>query len=260
MSKPGWAAILAGKPNDLRQWERVLLPVGDPWVEPILVNGDVRLALRSSGFEGIGTAADVRTAATTLVERLSGAIRIQEGVGEPMRVDAICHIDDQGCVSTTFFVELHDVVSASDFCAIAEMRDAAGNLVPLPLPAPPEPSPAQNWIQFAASDERVARMLTFAGKPGSWYDIYKAYELALRIVGRDQLKNLLGRSASACENMRQTANYYRHANGEPYEPPVLTSLSDAGSLLSLVLRAVFNELRQRGYDLAALTRDGGVGR
>lgn len=242
---PGWLVRLAGDEFDLRHWRQALQPPHEPWCERIERDAEVIWALRSRGFGGLETAAQVKELALPLIGRLNGAMAVSARTG-PVRFDAVGWLDDRGEVHLTVSLEAAATMRASSFATlVAEVRDAAGNLVP---PPPPQPSAAQRWLELAGRDDVVADMLVFAGRADNWFDVYKAIELAERLAkrrhggkkvkGEEALAALLGPSAKAFETMRQTANYHRHAPNPAIKPKVLTTLEQARSLLSSVVTTV----------------------
>jgi hypothetical protein len=228
---PGWLVQLTGHDFDLRHWERSLKPPYDPWCERIPNGENFIFSLRSHRFVHAQSADEVRERAMPLIERLNGALGVVADA-EPLNFQGVLRIDDQGGLH--FFVFLEDHVRTRDAIEIVGVTDANGNLIP---PPPPEPSAAQVWVEAAEQDEDIADMLIFAGRADNWFDIYKAIELAERLSGgKHELPKLLGVSRVKCQNMRETANFYRHAR--THRPKVLTDLMDAKPLLSFIVRTV----------------------
>lgn len=82
-------------------------------------------------------------------------------------------------------------------------------------------SEVQKWLAAGEGNDDIADMLTFASRYDSWFDIYKALELAARLVGGGQrkgnprkLKKILGARATAYASLRETADTYRHARSD----------------------------------------------
>jgi len=76
-SKPGWGAAIEGKQNDVAQWESALKEPFDPWVE----NFDNQTLLRSTAFDELETAKEVRDRAIALIDRLNGAMALSRDSG-----------------------------------------------------------------------------------------------------------------------------------------------------------------------------------
>jgi hypothetical protein len=232
---PGWLAQLAGNTLDLGYWEQSLKPPFDPSCERILQGDNSIFVLRSHTFADAQNANEVRERALSLTDRLNGALAVVEGA-EPLSLQAVGRIDEKGAFHLTIFLEAARIRLRGGRVLIStgEVRDAAGNLVP---PPPPQPSEAQRWAEAAEQNYDIADMLVFAGRADNWFDIYKAIELAERLSGgRHELAKLPGDSRAKCENMRETANFHRHAR--THRPKILTDLSDAKGLLSFIVRTV----------------------
>jgi len=231
---PGWIVQLTGHDFDLSYWERSLKLPFDPWCERILRDGRFVFALRSHTFDDAQSADEVRERAIPLIEQLNGALRVLEGA-EPLTFQGVGRIDDQGGFHVTVFAGTGNIqLRGAMVTATGEVRDAKGNLIP---PPPPSPSAAQRWAEAAEKDDDIADMLVFAGRADNWFDIYKAIELAERLSGgQHELPKLLGDATAECKNIRETANYYRHAR--TYRPETLTNLTQAKPLLSFIVRTV----------------------
>ena len=114
------------------------------------------------------------------------------GNTEPLTLDSVGQIDDEGRIRLTFFAELHERLRAT-VTATAEVRDAQGNLVP---PPQPEPSAAQTWTKKAEGNETVADMRVFAGRADNWFDIFKTIEAAETwLAARGSCRRCLDRQA-----------------------------------------------------------------
>lgn len=239
---PGWVAMLSGQEADLAEWKYALKQPFDPWVEQVHRDAEMVWALRSRDFDGIESASEVRDRALPLIDRLNGALAVSAST-QRVSFQAVGQIGAAGEVSLHMFLEISDRVrlSALSDTVTVEVRDAQGNLVPTSSLEPePEPTTAQRWVQAGESNSDIGDMLVFAGRADNWFDIYKALELAeCRSGGQHGLEKLLGPAASAVRNMRQTANYYRHARG--HRPSVLTTQDDATSLLAHVVRTVLSQ-------------------
>jgi hypothetical protein len=229
---PGWVARLTGHKFDLDEWERQLQAPFDPYCERIGEGDAAFFVLRSESFAGSETAADVMALALPLIDRLNGALSVTVRT-EPLTFACVSRIDEDGKFHTSLFAAGHARGRATA-TAVGKAIDANGNVIPSPSP---KPSAAQDYIKAAENDDDISDMLVFSGRSDSWFDIYKAIELAERLPGKGgSLWPLLGGSSDDCKRMRETANFYRHARG--YRPPKLTTLAEAKPLLALIIRTV----------------------
>ena len=195
--------------------------------------------LRSSTFDQLRSAEEVKAQAIILIARLNGALRAQCGA-EPLTLQGVARIDNSGKFHFTVFIEAHAQARAM-MTGTLEVRDADGNLVP---PPPPEPSQTQRWVQTAQEDDDVADMLIFVGRANDWFDIYKALELAQSLAGGRpgrKLNALLGGAGDEFERMWRTENMHRHARTK--DPPTTPmTLAEATSLLPFVVRTLLFHL------------------
>jgi len=235
---PGWFVPLSGEDADKSIWERSLKPPFDPWCERIIRSETSYFGIRSSAFNHMTDAQEVRDKAISLVMQMNGAFRLCDDA-LPLMVDSVIQIDASGKFHHAMFAEAgHIKLRGFAITATAEVRNADGSIPP---PPPPQRSEVQRWAQLAESNEDVADMLIFASRGDSWFDIYKALELARSIAGSQRkLETLLGQSSKKYENLRRTANFYRHAREK--QPPVMVTLTDAQPLLAFIVRAVLDPL------------------
>ena len=237
--RPGWIAQVQGHSFDLAYWEQSLKPPFDPVCE-CLPHGDGTVwALRSTMFNQLQSANEVRAQAIILVARLNGALRAQCDA-DPLTLQGVAHIDDSGNFHFTAFLEGHARVR-SMVTGTLEARDTDGNLVPTP---PPEPSQTQRWVPVSEQNNDVGDMLIFTGRADNWFDIYKALELAQSLAGGRpgrKLDELLGSASDEFERMWRTANMHRHARSKN-QPTNPMTLDEAMSLLSFVIRTLLAHL------------------
>jgi hypothetical protein len=217
----GWVAAIEGHTFDIARAEQLLKPPFDPHCERIPHNGSLVWALRSRSFDNLRTAEEVHSRAVELMALLNGALSVS-GDTEPLRLQSIGQIDDEGRARFTVFAAFHGRARGDMLIGTVDVRDSQGNLVP---PPPPEPSAAQKWIATAAGNDTVADMLIFAGRADNWFDIFKTIEAAGDLVGGErELQKLLGPSGSAFKRMRQTANnLHRHRPGKFTTPEAPTT-------------------------------------
>ena len=228
---PGWYVQLLGEPVDLEDW---IYTLNEPFDPIAFRHEDDTHLLSSQEFTAATEAADVREKALALVARLNGAMAIMHAAG-PVRCGGIYRVDEDGHRHVTVFAEA-PMITLGRCVMRATVTVFGADGMPLP-PPPPQPSAAQVWNDLASNNDDVADLLEQHGKAVGWYDIYKTIELAEGITGgKHKLERLLAASGSAFLNMRQTANFYRHARA--VRPAMPTSLNDAKSLLNFIVRTV----------------------
>lgn len=237
--RPGWIAQVQGHSFDLAYWEQSLKPPFDPVCE-CLPHGDGTVwALRSTTFDQLQSADEVRAQAIILIAWLNGALRAQCDA-EPLTLEGVARIDNSGNFHFTAFLEGH-ARARSMVTGTLQTRDTDGNLVP---PPPPAPSQTQRWVPVAEQNNDVGDMLIFTGRADNWFDVYKALELAQSLAGGRpgrKLNVLLGSASDEFERMWRTANMHRHARSK--DPPAIPmTLAEAMSLLPFVIRTLLADL------------------
>ncbi len=231
--EPGWYVELLGDETDLEDWVYTL---NEPFDPTALKDADGTILLKSSEFEGLEDAAEVRERALALVARMNGAIALMHS-GQPLRSGAIIRANEEGKRHRTIFAEMAAIESGR--CVMRATAVVLGPDGKPKPPPPPQPSAAQAWNRMAADDDDCADILEQLGKANGWYDIYKTIEIAEHMAGgKHRLVRLLGNSRAEFEQMRRTANYYRHARA--LRPATLTTLAEATPLLHFTVRAVLD--------------------
>ena len=110
--------------------------------------------------------------------------------------------------------------------------DSSGNVVE----PPPTPTTAQQWIALALNDEDIADLLTFFGRADNWFDLYKAIEMAEKIVGGE---HALRAHFPNLKLIKTTANSYRHTRG--YAPGAPVSFTEAHEVVGGVVRSILRK-------------------
>lgn len=231
LPKPGWYARIEGDDADLDDWRHSLNEPFDPVAEK-LPNGET--VLRSTDFEGLADASEVRERALVLIGRLNGALNLWNGT-RPVRFAGVYRIDSEGKQHAWIFAEM----AALEFgrCVMRATAVVFGpDGKPLPPPAP-TPSQPQNWNGLAESNDDISDLLDHFGRADNWYDIYKTIEIAEDLVGSEhKLWKLLADDAQAAKNLKTCANFYRHA--KTHRPRHLLTLVEGKPILAHLVRTL----------------------
>lgn len=231
-ARAGWYALLTGDDVDLDDWRYTL---NDPFDPVALKLPDGATALRSRDFEGLLDAEAVRARALILIARMNGALAISSGA-RPVRFGGVVRIHEDGRQDAFAFGEMiaFETRCVARFTAVLLGPD--GKPVP---PSTPHPSPPQLWNELAEAEDDLSDLLDHFGRSDNWYDIYKTIEIAAHLVGGEhRLWKVLEPEARQSKNLKQTANFYRHARGSPL-PAEPVNLRDAKPLLAWIVRRVF---------------------
>lgn len=228
---PGWYVQLLGDDADLEDW---VYSLNRPFDPVAIKDNDGTYILASEEFAAATEATDVREKAQALIARLNGAMAIMHAAC-PVSCGGIYRVGEDGLRHVTVFGEMAAIeIGRCVVRATAVVLGPDGE--PLP-PPPPQRSVAQIWNDLAAQNDGVADLLEQHGQADGWYEIYKTIELAEGLVGgKHKLTKLLGGTGPDFLNMRQTANFYRHAKAP--RPATPTRLADAKPLLNFIVREV----------------------
>ena len=229
----GWLIQLVGERMELSHWQATFKEPFDPVV---FTDPDGSSFLTSQEFDSMASAEEVMHRGKALIARLNGAMALLNST-RPIDCGGIVESDGTGTRNISVF--LQGMASAVSFgVATAVITSVGPDGLPLP-PPPPTPSSAQQLNETAAGNSIIADLLAQFGGADGWYEIYKTIELAEHLAGsKHKLESMLGPSRADCRNMRQTANFYRHARYP--RPAHLTTLPDAKSLLKTMVNAALS--------------------
>jgi hypothetical protein len=230
--EPGWYVRLEGHKFDLADWREVYCP---PFNPVVVTDHSERALLYSREMQTCVSGSEAWEKAIALVGRLNGAVALVRA-GQPIKPAGIIHVGSDG-KETQHLTMIMGAATFRSRVSGAAIRHA-GNGEPIPEPEP-VPSAAQALHDAALSDDDIADLLEQLGRSDNWYDIYKAIEIAQVLCGgQHKLFAMLEGSRSACENMRKTANFFRHARAP--RPAVLTELPQAVHLLHFMAQTALN--------------------
>lgn len=226
---PGWYIQLTGHPYDLELWEKALVPPSQ--VRMVRLEPDQSFFLSSERWSQLTDASEVRTKAEALVEQLNASFAILKDA-EALTTQGVIRLDTDGLRHTYIFPETA-FLKFRGFAPTLVAYDQEGNIIP------PSPTPARlnidNWIELGLENDDVADMLAFAAREGSWFDLYKACELAERLVGGERRLIRLLAPSIPYKMARQTANFYRHARAP--KPDQMMTLREAKGVMFEAVKA-----------------------
>ena len=231
MNRDGWGAVLWGDPAEIEDWKHCLGNMFDPWVEQV----DNDVVLRSSSFDNIQTAEELRDVARILIDVLNGALSIDQNT---RRVEFGGAIEFRaGAKHRTVFAEMDAFECRAKCRATAVVKDANGNVVT----QAPQPSAVQRWSSAAQDDELLEDALIFFGRATDWFDLYKCLECLILRHGSEREFFAWAGAESRARGLKITANWHRHAPKKYERPANLVSYGDARSVLSALLSRALSE-------------------
>ncbi|MGY8635728.1 hypothetical protein RAD15_24980 [Bradyrhizobium sp. 14AA] len=236
-----WGASLRGHEFDLQDWcDELKLPY-DPWIE--VRGGDT--ILRSSSFDGLAEADEVRSRAVAHIDRLNAAMFVMRR-SRPIQLGDVVEFAADGKLHRTVFLEGR--IDGRSRVHGAAVRITGPDGKPAP-PPPPEPSEVQNWAAIADTDDYLEDALIYFGRvsapdnphpPTFWFDIYKALESLMdRSGGEARFLALAWAPREDVKQLKQTASWARHARRKFKKPSPATGEQDAKDLMARLLRRAF---------------------
>jgi hypothetical protein len=228
-----WIYELVGRPHDLLNWASCFAG-GDFRVEVEHFNDrPPRYYLHTSRFDGISDI-EIRGVAADIITWMNGVAKIWYGINEPVIMGLPITVREDGSRVPVVEVERVERLQIETLTNLG-----AGSIRPAPVPA-------GTWVVLAAVNPQVADAAKYFAEPDSWHSFYKIYEAVCKAVGGQ--KALLGKkwlSESVLNDLRQTANFYRHAAERPPKhtlPKRPPSLYEARSQLRTILQCWLWEL------------------
>jgi len=193
---------------------------------------DQKYVLKSSNFDQLKNAVDVRKRAEEILSLLNGTAKLALGTQQPLTIDAIVEIRDDGKKATVLF--LSNTVHGGSSTSTSTKTD--NGKVQENHPADPIP----NWIRTAQTDKNVAEIFQVIGTSVlNWINLYKVYEIIKSDVGgKDKIADNGWATKGQIDLFKQTAQPYRHGKLKNYVPPKKSmTLSEAEFLIKRILRS-----------------------
>ena len=227
-----WAVILDGELADLDDWQLVLKPPFDPWIETDI---NQRRVLRSGSFSVLTTSIEVRERALLVLETLGGAVKAETGAS-PVTFAGLDEVEADGTTRHHLFA--NDLVVGRPHFGRPELTGG--------VPVAPTRSPVQHWYEISTRCRVLADMLRHHGQQANWYNLYKTFEGVRRLSGG---KNKLvtqpwSPSKDELDRFTRTADFYhQHAyNPSKQAPKNPMTLIHAATMINDMVRAVLLDL------------------
>lgn len=226
-----WLVRLIGEPVDLKALSG-LFDSPDLSVR----EDEADYYLRSSDFEVLTEADDVRLRASELVQRINGIASVSLGSFVAVSLDDVVRIGQDGkrLHHMTLLVQSRWVASftatSPDGTVLRSSQQADADIV--------------SWAALADQNSRVARALRiFGNREQNWDNLYKVYEAIEDDVGRRNIvdngwasEKKISRFTSTANNALVVGDEARHGH-EKHEPPKKPmSLSEARSFVKSILQ------------------------
>lgn len=206
--------------------ETHLPPGGEPWVEWVTRDQFRDLVLRSAAFDTAQDAVEADGLGRRLLAGVNAMLRLVGG--GPFTSGAVFEFVPDGPPRRIILATIDASFGRIIARGVGVVIGPDGSVVEAP---PPVPTRTQRMLDAASSDPLAADVLHHLSLADDWYEIYKCLEAmgAMQDSVRKKLAMQSGIPADDIENLRQTANYYRHY--KTYRPATLLPLRDAKRLL-----------------------------
>ena len=226
-----WFVPITGANSDLEELSKSLnLP------ELCVIQEGPDFILKSTDFDFLKDADDVRNRAIEIMSLINGAARLVLGMRKPLAVDCVVNVNDDGArqffVCCSLGISLGVNASASVVATDGTVQDQE---------EPHQADPIPSWIAIARHDTNVDKVLRLFGAGNhDWVSRYRIYEVIESDVGNIVKKGWA--TKKEIERFKHTANSHgaigddvRHGAGNkpPPKNPMLSS--EAKSFVETVI-------------------------
>ena len=234
-----WFVIITGDRSDLEDLSKALSSS-----ELSIIKEEQNFALKSTGFNSLNDAKDVKNKASEIVALVNGAARLDLGMRKPLSVAHVVKVKDNG--TRVFFVEVSATITAHSHVT-ASVVGADGAIQEVR-----QESPILSWVAAAQRDENVGKVLRLFGLGHhDWVNLYRIYEVVENDIGG--ISNIVRKgwaTEKSIKRFKHTANSpgvigdeSRHGKQTSKLPKAPMALSEAKSLVETILH---NWLRMKG--------------
>lgn len=224
---PNWLVRLKGEKFDLEDFPSLLRSPEHTVIEE---NGSYYL--KSSDFDSLSSADEVRERAIAIIDMLNGAMKLHIHDFRGVFEDGVTLIKEDG--SRHHYVYLGCSIAARVKVSAAVTTSNGTQQVA------PQPSNVESWLSLAKDDKAVADALHLF-RENTWISLYKVYEIIRADVGGKKAIIMNGWATNGrLGQFTQTAQYARHASKEltpPKEGPM--SIREGESLIRGILLSWF---------------------
>lgn len=214
-----------GDATTLKAWSAIFTDRAQALViEEETLDGPRRHHLHSASFDGLPDT-EIRPAAIELLNNMNGAAMVSDGLRAVTLGDLVEVLAD-GTRAQLRKVTV-DFQFGTEWLAAVSTGSKG----------PPVEHDARRWLRLAMSDSNVSEALTYFIRSESWFDIYKAFEVIRADLGDEKaMAQVANTSVAKVKQLRQAANFYRHARGVPKLAQPMHH-PEAQALLRQVMRA-----------------------
>jgi len=221
---PNWLVRLKGEKFDLEDFSSLLRSPEHTVIEE---NGSYYL--KSSDFDSLSSADEVRERAIAIIDMLNGAMKLHIHNFRGVFEDGVTLIKEDG--SRHHYAYLGGTIAArAKVSATVTTSNGTQQIAP-------QPSNVESWLSLAKGDKAVADALHFF-RENTWISLYKVYEIIRDDVGGKITTNGWA-SKTRLGLFTQTAQSARHASKKKSPPAQPMSILEAESLIRGILLSWF---------------------
>ncbi len=194
--------------------------------------------LKSSDFNSLSSADEVRERAIAIIDMLNGAMKLHIHNFRGVFEDGVTIIKEDG--SRHHYAYLGGTIAArAKVSATVTTSNGTQQIAP-------RPSNVESWLSLAKSDKDVADALHFF-RENTWINFYKVYEIIKDDVGGKKAittngwatKKGLERFTHTAQSRAALGDYARHASKKDTPPAQPMPIQEAESLIRRVLLSWF---------------------
>ncbi|MBI4302647.1 MAG: hypothetical protein HY664_08570 [Chloroflexi bacterium] len=194
--------------------------------------------LTSLGFNSLTTADDVRAKATELIRVINGAASLTFAKFQGVEFDALTLIEPNGRRHNYIYLAATLTARARVSATLTTVNSEGTEDLSQ------QPTEMESWVTLAMQERDVADCLHFF-RDGTWFSLYKVYEIVRDDSGRDDrriirngwaTKSELSRFRGTAQSQAALGVEARHASKRYKPPSEPMSISEARSLIRDLLR------------------------
>ena len=230
---PNWLVRLKGEKFDLEDFPSLLRSPEHTVIEE---NGSYYL--KSSDFDSLSSADEVRERAIAIIDMLNGAMKLHIHDFRGVFEDGVTIIKEDGSRHHSVYLG-GSIAARVKVSATVTTSNGTQQIAP-------QPSDVESWLSLAKGDKAVADALHFF-RENTWISLYKVYEIIRDDVGGEEAittngwatKKRLKRFTRTAQSRAALGDYARHAS-KKYTPPAQPMpIHEAESLIRGILLSWF---------------------
>jgi hypothetical protein len=232
---PNWLVKLEGEKFDLEDLPSLLRSP-----EHTVIEDNGSYYLKSSDFNSLSSADEVRECAIKIIEILNGAVKLHIHNFRSVSEDGVTLIEEDGSRHQYIYVRSAFTVR-SKVRANPTVTTSNGTQQAAPLL-----TNVESWLSLAKGDKAVADALYFF-RENTWGSLYKVYEIIVDDVGDQQTiikngwvtKHKLSQFTRIAQSRKALGDSARHAAKRYTPPPQPMTIQEAELLIRGVLLSWF---------------------